>query len=379
MEKFKERFGKNIEEYESYKKAIEVLRKPTSTSYHLCLPNYFLFLDEDPDSVIANRRKDVSPGASMDDEERYDKKTHAYIQYLLNERKYSGRAAASVCGRIQGFFKNNNKRLGLNIKRIKYPKTRKVEKYSPSNEEVRHIFSKADNSRDRLITAIAYQTGPTPVDISKLRVGDLPREPWVYFEKSRSKTGEIWRAVTTPDIVYELKAYLKVKGIEENDKSKDKEPLFTGREGNFNNRSVSMVLTNLIVKAGLAGNDGFKPTSLRDSFEDALVEANINPKIKESLMGHANSIEQEYGGKNKLVINLVEAVKKVYPLIILNGHRIEGESNRLMQKVEVDVEKLKNENQELRERMMKLENISKPALETLLKRLDELEKQVKNN
>jgi integrase len=35
--------------------------------------------------------------------------------------------------------------------------------------------------------------------------------------------------------------------------------------------------------------------------------------------------------------------------------------------------------EELRERMMKLENISKPALETLLKRLDELEKQVKNS
>jgi len=309
---FINRFGKPIEDFASVKKAMVDLRAATKQNYHNHLPEYFLFLDEDPDTVIQNRKADLQ-NSNDEQAERYDRKTHSYIKHLLNDKHYTGRSASGILGNIQGFFKNNAKRYALDIKRINYPKTRKVKKYSPTNEEVRHMFNVADNSRNRLIIALMYQLGPDPVDIASLTCGDLPHEPYKYFEKSRSKTGEIWRAVTTPDIIIELTNYLKIR-----EPYNLSDPLFVGVEGPLNNRSISQILKILIEKAGLDGKPGFKPTALRDAFEDALVDANVNSKIKASLMGHTGDIEHEYGGQNRLEVACVEAMKKAYPFLSLN-------------------------------------------------------------
>jgi hypothetical protein len=94
--------------------------------------------------------------------------------------------------------------------------------------------------------------------------------------------------------------------------------LILGRQGPLDSQDLSTIVRDLIGKSGLNSNVGFKPTSLRDAFEDALVDTDINRKVKESLMGHTSDIEQEYGGYNRMVGRLVEAIKKVYPLICLN-------------------------------------------------------------
>ena len=309
---FQEKFGRSIEEYDSVKRSVESIREVTRQNYYRVLPGYFLFLNENPDQVIENRRRDIG-NQDYVQAENYERKTMAYANTLLSKGQ-SGRGVQGVIGRIQGFFANNSRRYSLDMRRLKLPKARKVQKYSPTNEELRHLYTIADCSRDRLIVALMYQNGLAPVDVSLLNVGDLPSEEWAYYEKSRSKTGEIFRSVVTPDIAYELEIYLKIRGT-----TSKGEPLFVGRQGPLDNQAISGIISELIEKSGLNGNNGFKPTSLRDALEDALVEANVNHKIKEALMGHVSDIEHEYGGHNKLVINVVEAMKKAYPLLSLNG------------------------------------------------------------
>ena len=63
------------------------------------------------------------------------------------------------------------------------------------------MYAVADCHRNRLILTLMYQNGPAPVDVSELSCKDIPRTVWTYFERSRSKTGEVWRGVTTPDTV----------------------------------------------------------------------------------------------------------------------------------------------------------------------------------
>ena len=309
---FQQKFGKPIEQYDSVKRAVESIRRVTAENYYRVLPGYFLFLNENPDQVIENRRKDIG-NQDYVQAENYERKTMAYANTLLSKGQ-SGRGVSGTLGRIMGFYSNNSRRYALDMRRLKLPKVRKVQKYSPTNEELRHLYMIADCSRDRLIIALMYHNGLSPIDVSCLNVGDLPSEEWAYYEKSRSKTGEIFRQVVTPDIAYELKIYLKIRG----NTTKGK-PLFVGRQGPLDNQAVSAVLSELIEKSGLDGNNGFKPTSLRDALEDALVEANVNHKIKEALMGHVSDIEHEYGGQNKLIVNVVEAMKKAYPFITLNG------------------------------------------------------------
>jgi integrase len=356
-QQFREKFGKPIEEYDSIKRAVESIREVTRQTYYRVLPGYFLFLNENPDQVIENRRKDIG-SKNYEEAENYERKTMAYANALL-AKNHSGRGVQGVIGRVQGFFANNSRRYSLDMRRLKLPKARKVQKYSPSNEELRHLYTIADCSRDRLIVALMYQNGLSPIDVSLLNVGDLPAEEWAYYEKSRSKTGEIFRSVVTPDIAYELKTYLKIRG----NPSKGT-PLFVGRQGPLDNQAISGMISELIEKAGLGGNNGFKPTSLRDALEDALVEANVNHKIKEALMGHVSDIEHEYGGQNKLIINVVEAMKKAYPLLTLNGlTRVSVEQ----QVSREELEAVKTENADLKARIGSTEQ-----------KLAELEKAIHN-
>jgi len=364
---FQQKFGKSIEQYDSVKRAVESIRRVTAENYYRVLPGYFLFLNENPDQVIEQRRKDIG-NQDYVQAENYERKTMAYAKILLSKGQ-SGRGVSGTIGRIMGFFSNNSKRYALDLRKLKLPKARKVQKYSPTNEEVRHLYMMADNSRDRLIVALMYQNGLSPIDISLLTVGDLPCSEWGYYEKSRSKTGEIIRAVVTPDEVYELQHYLKIRG----NPSKG-EPLFVGRQGPLDNQAISAILSELIEKSGLGGNNGFKPTSLRDALEDALVEANIAGKLKETIMGHTSDIEHEYGGQNKLVINVVEAMKKAYPFLTLNGltrvstgqHVSKEELEAVKTESQVRLSQKDKEIRELRQNFAELKNYTMLLSQSML-------------
>jgi integrase len=364
-QRFQETFGKPIEEYDSIKRATECVSEVTKQNYYKALSSYFLFVKQDPDSVLDQRKKDLN-SENPEDLERYEKATIRYSNYLLHTKHYTGRGVSGVIGRIQGFFSNNSRRYSLDLqrKKLKLPKARRVKKYSPSNEEIRVLYSFAAGDRDRfnaarnrLVISIMSQNGLSPVDVSELNVGDLPKEPWSYYEKSRSKTGEVFRAVVTPDIARDLETYLEIRGA-----AASKDPLFVGRQGPLDNQAISQLVVELIKGAGLNGNLGFKPTSLRDAFEDALVSANVNHKIKETLMGHSSSIEHEYGGQNRLEAVCVQAMRKTFPLLSLNGFQQQEE-------------KAKSEIEELKAKISKLEK-ARPTLEALLERLEELERKL---
>lgn len=369
--KFQEKFGKPIEEFDAIKRAVEALRETTTKNYYRVLPTYFIYLGEDPDQVIENRRKDIG-SKNYEEAERYERRTMSYAQALLT-RGHSGRAVQGFIGRIQGFFANNSRRYSLDMRRLKLPKARKFQKYSPSNEEIRHLYTLADSSRDKLILALMYQNGLSPVDVSNLKVGDLPQAEWGYYEKSRSKTGEVWHGIVTPDIAYELKTYLAIRG----DPNKN-EPLFLGSRGPLDNQAISRIIGDLIEKSELKDNSGFKPTSLRDAFEDALVESKVHQKIKECLMGHVSGIEHQYGGQNKLVAVCTEAMKKAYPYLTLNGL---GRQFTTQLQYEERIKHVVTENEDLKRRMSlteeKISNIEKDNSEAK-KLMGELEKLIQD-
>ena len=314
---FSDKFGTPLEDFESYKRAVESLSKSTKSSMQRTLSRYFVFLGETPDQVIANRQKDL---ASLDatENERYERKTKLYIK-SLEEKGLAGFTISAHAGRIQGFFSNNGRRLSLDLHKLKISKARKTRKYSPSNTEVRLLIAKADSARDKLLVALMYHTGLNPIDVSGLKVGDLPQEPFGYFERSRSKTGEVMRGVVSPDVADGLKAFLTVRG-----ETGKNEPLFIGRQGPLDSQAISDILAGLIHKAGFSDVEGFKPTALRDAFEDCLVDANLNHKVKEAFMGHVSDIEAMYGGHNRMIARMVEAYKTAYPFLSLSDNAVRG-------------------------------------------------------
>lgn len=312
-DKFIKVFGKPIEQYETFKRATAGMSDLTIKSCRRTWPYYFLFINQDPDTVIAQRKKDLVSD-NMEDNERYEKLTLAFIK---SQKGLAGKTIACRVARVQGFFTNNSKRLSLDLPRLRLSKARKKQKYSPTQEQVKALFEMADCKRDRLIIALMAQSGANPVDVSLLCIGDYPGEAWQYFERSRSKTGEIWRVISTPDVCTCMREYLPIRA------GKKGERLFMGREGVLNSAAISQIVRNLIVKNGFDKIAGFKPTCLRDFFEDSLVDAEVYFKNKKALMGHNVDIEHEYGGQKKLEAKLIESMRKVYPLICLNENNLQ--------------------------------------------------------
>ena len=178
-DQFSKRFGKPIEEYESFKHATEGLENSTYTSYRRMLPHFFLFIDQDPDSVIKQRKLDLQSDDDVE-AERYERLTASFVKSLV-DRGLVGSFATNHLSSVQGFFSNNGRRLGLTMRKLKIPKARCTHKYSPNNEVVRGLFVVADSARDKLIVALMYQNGPSLVDVSLLCCGDYPSEPWDLF------------------------------------------------------------------------------------------------------------------------------------------------------------------------------------------------------
>ncbi|MDR0470708.1 MAG: hypothetical protein LBH79_03135 [Nitrososphaerota archaeon] len=308
--KFTEKFGRPLEEYQSVRNATETLNKTTIHSYKSALSQFFLWIGEDPDTAIANRKTQLK----ADDEtaDHYERKVRAYKK-MLEDKGETGRCIAGKIGRISGFFANNSKRFSLNLGTMKYNQKRKVPKYSPDNTLMRQLYSFADCARDRLIIALAYQNGLAPVDVASIICGEIPPDPFKYYQSSRAKNGVVYHAVTTPEIVQEYQAYRNLHS-----EIKDGEPLFRSREKNeLDGAGVSQILSNLIIKAGFDDIAGFYPKSLRDGFEDALVDADLPSKVKEAMMGHSGGIEHEYGGQKRLEARLEEAMQKAYSKLIL--------------------------------------------------------------
>jgi integrase len=334
-DKFTQHFGQPIENYPSFQRATETLKPKTVKSYLGVLPNYFIYLQQDPDAVIKQRQQDII-NVDATQTEYYERKTTTYLK-MLEKQGYAGLGIRGWKGIIQGFYSNNSKRLSLDLHKLHISKARKHKKYSPSNSEVKQLLQKADCARDKLIIILMYQNGPSPVDVAALYTNDLPKSAWSYYEKSRSKTGEVWRGVTTPDITEALTVYLNIRV-----KVKEDTPLFVGREGPLNSDAISETVSTIIHRSDLAEIEGLKPTSLRDAFEDALVSANINPKIKEALMGHTGDIEHQYGGYEQHKKNCVAAMKQVYPYIQLSNKQNEDTDSKQ------DIETLKKDFAEMK-------------------------------
>lgn len=309
---FEQTFGAKIDTFESFKRAIDGLGETTIGHYKQVLPAYFLYLGQNPDEVIAQRKLDII-SKDFEENEHYERKTRAYIKKKVE----AGLDVHSDISRIMGFFCNNAKKFALDIdnKKMKIPKSRKKNKFSPSISEVRKLYEVGDN-RGKLIVAIMSQHGASPMDVSKMKIGTYPKNAWEYFEYSRHKTGEIWRGVSTPDVCELMRVYLETRG------GKEGEPLFVGRVGVLDNGGVSDVVADLIKKAGFDDIKGFVPICLRDFTEDALTYPDINVKDKETLMGRTADVQHVYGGEKRMKERLIEAMQSTYQRIKLTNYVI---------------------------------------------------------
>ena len=369
-EKFIERFGKPINEFESMKRITESgkINKLTASKYINELPKFFLYIDMSPDEAIEQRLKEIKEARA--DSLSIDSLNQTGIETLvdkmfreLNESgNYKASTLKSFSGRVMGFFSNNHKSLALTNLNYRLPKPNKQEnrKNVPSTDFIRKLYRIADSARDRAIICHLFQNGLAPIDVSKLTVADLDTciiktkgyeerpielEVWSYFTSNRSKTGELYYAIITPEIAHNLNDLFLTNG---NYRDVDKKQhIFKGTQGDLDSKGVSMIVYLLIRNNKLTH---YKVKSLRDAYEQALVDAKVYQKYKEALMGHTSNIDHTYGDTDKEIVN---AYKSAYPYLKLNDVLL-GQLKK--QEETEEVKKLIEENKTLQQTVRILSN-----------------------
>ena len=265
----------------------------TWQGYTSVLPIFCYYMDKTPQQIIDEREQHYK---SDDRKTRYyyEDKLDEFRQYLI-EHHYGARTIKAYLGRVAGLFSNN--RLDLLLDKSFWAKSNKssseiaqaleTTKRYPDNDELRLIVEIADNQQ-ALAILFGYHCGLTPTDIVSLTWDRLnidfeqEKREFIHVDSVRDKTGVDHVIILNPDILHFLKAHWL---------SKDKPStgwIFEGyNDTAMNRRNLNYFFKDLAVKAlgeHRGGELMFK--DLRDSFNEAILDSEVNEEIKDILMGH---------------------------------------------------------------------------------------------
>ena len=330
------------------------VEKGTFIGYKTVLPIFCYWEDKTPDMIINEREEQV---LSLDRKERYyyEDRMNEFKQFLVDNHYGSG-TIKNYLSRVAGFFSNN--RLDLNLDNTFWKKADKsapelvqateVTKRYPDNDEVRLIIELAPNHQT-LAILLGYQCGLLPSDIISLTWERLnidfenEKREFIHVENQREKTGALHVFILNPDLLHYLKAHWTDMG----------KPLsgwvFEGYKGsNMTSRNLNVFFKENAVKA-LGENRGtelvFK--DLRDSYNEAILDSDVNEEIKDTLMGHLR--ESAKANYSISIGTLVRTYReKIFPRLAVNGWRLRQKAS--------EVEVLRKEVSDLRKALTQLES-----------------------
>jgi len=332
-------------------KAMKVIKSKvedgTFTGYKTVLPIFCYWENKTPDEIIKERDEQLN---SLDRKERYyyEDRMDEFKQYLVDNHYGSG-TIKNYLSRVAGFFSNN--RQDLNLDNTFWKKADKsaselvqaieTTKRYPDNDEVRLIIELAPNHQT-LAILFGYQCGLTPSDIVSLTWERLnidfenEKRDFIHVENQREKTGALHVFILNPDLLH----YLRAHWIDIGKPSSGW--IFEGyKSSSMTSRNLNAFFKELAVKA-LGENRGselvFK--DLRDSYNEAILDSDVNEEIKDTLMGHLRkSAKANYSISIGTLVRTYR--EKIFPRLAVNGWRLKQEASKV-DRLRVEVEGLKN-------------------------------------
>ena len=319
----------------------------TFTGYRSILPIFFNWENKTPDEITSER------DAHLRNEDRkirfyYEDRMNEFKQYL-SDHHYGANTIKNYLSRVAGFFSNN--RLDLNLDNTFWKKADKsaselaqaleTTKRYPDNDEMRLIIE-LGNNQQTLAILFGYQCGLVPADIVSLSWERLnldfetEQRDFIYVENVREKTGALHVFVLNPDLLHYIKAHWV-----DSDKPTSGW-IFEGYQGtSMTPRNLNHFFKDTSLKA-LGDNRGgqlvFK--DLRDSYNEAILDSDVNEELKDILMGHLReSAKANYSVSFGTLVRTYR--EKIFPKLAVNGWRLKQEASKV-DRLRVDVEGLKN-------------------------------------
>jgi len=315
----------------------------TFTSYKSILPLFCHWEETTPDQMITRRETQYR---SEERRERYHFEDRLIeFQQFLVDGHYKPKSIKTILSRVSGFFANH--RLDLNMDPTFWRKadkqsselvqSKEVTKRYPDNDEIRLIIDLASHT-ESLAILLGYQAGLLPSDIVSLTWDRLnidfetETRDFVHVENMRDKTKAVHVFILNPDLLH----FLRSQWIEQG--KPDTGWVFKGyKDASMSPRNLNHFFSNHSKKA-LGDNRSSKLVfkDLRDSYNEAILDSNVNEEIKDTLMGHLReSAKSSYSLSIASVVRIYQ--DEIFPKLAVNGWSLKQKASdvdRLVQVVE---------------------------------------------
>ncbi|MBI2663487.1 tyrosine-type recombinase/integrase [Candidatus Woesearchaeota archaeon] len=223
-----------------------------------------------------------------------------YIGYLISQSN-APRSLALKKAALKFLYDEILKKEIVNFKTPKIPKN------IPSvmtKEEIKKLIDSAGSYKTKMIIKFLYSSGLRLSELISLKINDLElKEKMGWVRKGKGSKDRMF--ILSDSIVKELTEYLTTL-------NKGEVYLFPGRKGLLSSRNIQKIIENAARRAGIKKK--VTPHKLRHSFATHLLEAGIDIRYIQSLLGHASIATTEiytHVSKEK-----IKAIKN--PLDMLN-------------------------------------------------------------
>jgi len=208
----------------------------------------------------------------------------AFLAHLVddeNPKKVSIKSMALAKASIRFLFKE------VLRKSVDLPEGVQIPKKIPvvlSKDEVSRLIDAAENKKHKLMIEFLYSSGLRVSEAVKIKSGDLELEDGIGWVRSGKGS---------KDRFFLISKKLKPKLETQIQNLSPSEPLFFGRTGTLTVRAVQSIISKASEKAGLRKK--VSPHTLRHSFATHLLEAGVDVRKIQELLGHADlSTTQRY-------------------------------------------------------------------------------------
>ncbi len=163
---------------------------------------------------------------------------------------------------------------------VDLPKNIKVPKRVPtvlSKDEVNALLAAADNPKHRLLLELMYSAGLRVSEAVNLKVRDLELHEGIAWVRSGKGS---------KDRFFNIAEKLKPELERLTNGASADECIFKGNDGALKPRAIQMAMQKIAAKAGIKKE--ISPHTLRHSFATHLLEAGVDVRKIQELLGHAD-------------------------------------------------------------------------------------------
>jgi len=197
-----------------------------------------------------------------------------YLSYLMG-KDYSAASISLVRAALKFYY---DEILKKNIVNFKTPKSEKKLPIVLSKMEIRKLISNSGNERNMLIIKMLYSSGLRLSECLNIKIRDIEFEEKIAWV--RAGKGKKDRMVIIADnLLRELQKYLKNVPL-------DQKYVFSGPNGPFSARHVERIVKDAAERARIQKK--VSPHTLRHCFATHLLEAGVDIRKIQELLGHSN-------------------------------------------------------------------------------------------